>query len=1696
MKHAKKTTLSACIRHEVGALAAIAMLCAAGTVSSALAVQPSSDLQEGTSTQSNVLNMALDGNLKDASIVNNAVAMVRGNESYEDGVSGKALQLDQGAMSLGASRMLQPQDVSLSFWWKPKGTMTSEQIFMWNKALYNNDGWYLSSNADDKPLVLSVGIGSGGSGGGQPVEFNMSGDRASVFPANVWTHVMVTFDSATRQAAFYINGVKQSSSVGNVSSQGTIVADDSVKYIGLNGAHNSGGWLSGSLDEVKVWSSVATTVDVEREMLVGDPSFDARTLAQSALDAINVADSAITNIRLVTQADNGSTIRWSSDNPEIVSNTGTVVRPGVGQSDAKVTLTAVAEYGSAAVSRTFVVTVPAMSETDEYSEALLSETGMDAVQVSDEYLRNAAQKEIEYLLSFDTNRLLVEFRKQANLDTKGKTNYGGWEAGYGEGTRFTGHFVGHYLSAVSEAARATFATDEQRSQLRDKQRELVMGLRQAQQAYAVLDPTNAGFLPAFKVNALPSGADGLLVPFYDLHKVEQGLIHAYDYAQDDDVREAALAAASDFADFIVNWRQAHPDVNMLSTEYGGMNDALYQLYEITADAKHLQAAHYFDETSLFADLAANKDVLNGKHANTTIPKLTGAVQRYIALTENPEAYEALSEQERTELSDLYLKAAENFWQMTVDHHTYVIGDNSQSEHFHAADSLWQDATQNGTSNGGYNNNSTAETCNAHNMLKLTRLLLMVTKDSKYAQYYEHTFINSIVASQNPQTGMTTYFQPMMAGYPKVFGTEYGEFWCCQGTGIENFSKLNDSFYFTDEHDVYVAMFRLSTFTDVRHHARIVQSANVPKQDTVTFRVEGLDGKPVDSGTMLKLQVPTWAQHVSLTVDGLEQDVTQVDDHGWLTVPISEGTQISYRLPAKLQAVSSADNENWVAFQYGPVVLAGALTDTDPETNYSYGGVLVRVGHYDETANAMASIVPAADAQGNEVSGSAWLKNLDENVVRLDDPDDGGKLYFALRNVDGAAANIRLEPYYSLYQTTYAVYFDIADVDSPAYQDKIVAQKRTDRDAAITTDSVVPDQGNNIETTANLQHSADSQSAEYEGKMYRDARAGGWFSYDLHVNSSADHNYVSVQYNTADVNRSFDVYVDPTPLDGGAMADGVLSDAAVKLATVRVNDDAGEKAFYWEHYEIPDTLLSEKDASDIVRIKFASTGGLVGGVYGVRTLTATEYSSNANLASLSFDGGMLSPQFDGARSQYTLTVPERTTSVTAMFEVSDPGAYIAVDGIVIDDTKPRDISLDADGQTIEIVSYAQNHTSIRNYSIEVIREGKEPAQRTDPVLSYDFSQVGDVSDGSTVANLGTGQETLSGSVVNDGARLVADETYGTVLSLPGGGAGSQSPYVQIPSGLIAEGQSDLTLSVTMRWNGQGSCVYPFNIGRNNSNYLSYIVSCGGNTRMESSVAGAQTQLSGVDPSAGQWVTAAAVLQGGKTLSYYLDGVLMKRVSTQVNASDVRGTDTFSGYLGKSFYNDPYFGGDIAQFRVWNRAVSAAELFNPDEELPEPEPSHDASLRSLTIAGVAVDLQAANEGKELSVIVADSAHVDESQVVAVTSDAGATVRVDIVESVVSIVVTAEDMTTYRTYTVLLQSSSGDEVDSKPDTNGQGADDNPSVEEPSAAPAQKRDDATSSEGESVLRKSGSSVTVLCCLALAASFAGVAVRRMRCRL
>ncbi len=243
---------------------------------------------------------------------------------------------------------------------------------------------------------------------------------------------------------------------------------------------------------------------------------------------------------------------------------------------------------------------------------------------------------------------------------------------------------------------------------------------------------------------------------------------------------------------------------------------MYELYKLTGDTRYRDAAHRFDDPKLYQEILSGKpNALNQRHANATIPKFVGALNRYIAL-----------KQVETNVSpedEKYLEYAEGFWSLVVEKHAFITGGVSDMEHFKADNSLDAVRTQ-----------CNCESCCAHNMLKLSRELFKITGEKKYADYYENTMRNAIMGAVNTADGSATYFTPMATGYYKVFGDPdpaKNQFWCCTGSGMENYTKLGDSIYFYGEDALVLNQYVDSRVTWDEKQIQVVQKSDVTRSET-------------------------------------------------------------------------------------------------------------------------------------------------------------------------------------------------------------------------------------------------------------------------------------------------------------------------------------------------------------------------------------------------------------------------------------------------------------------------------------------------------------------------------------------------------------------------------------------------------------------------------------------------------------------------------------------------------------------------------------------------------------------------------------------------------------------------------------------------------------------------------------------------
>lgn len=607
---------------------------------------------------------------------------------------------------------------------------------------------------------------------------------------------------------------------------------------------------------------------------------------------------------------------------------------------------------------------------------------LGAVEMKDAYCANAFEKDVAYLLSLDSDMLLAGFRENAGLVSP-KMRYGGWE-----NMLIGGHTMGHYLTACAQGYTNRQASKETKAKLGEILTYLIDQLAICQEhsqgkpgflfGAVILDKSNVeqqfDLVEQNKTDIMTEA----WVPWYTMHKILDGLVRVYELTGN----ETALLVASRLGDWTYARTQTWSEEvhhTVLGIEYGGMNDALYELYKCTKKQEHLLAAHAFDEISLFEVVAnGTKNGLNNHHANTTIPKFLGALNRYLALGNQAEEYLG------------YVKI---FWDTVVERHTYVTGGNSEWEHFGADYVLDAERT-----------NCNNETCNTYNMLKMTRQLFLITGEKKYADYYENTLINAILSSQNPETGMTMYFQPMASGYFKVYGRPFDKFWCCTGSGMENFTKLNDSIYVKTPDGILTNLYFSSSVQDDQLEMTLLQETDFLKGDTAHFTVQCQNNRKATLG----FRIPDWA--FSYQVQSDNRQVTVLEKNGYLVLEgiWKNGDQIQITFEKQVVAHGLPDCDKVYSFKYGPWLLSADLGTEDMIDSMT--GVDVTIPE-----NQMVQSEYVLLKEGNV---KTFLENVDTHFEK-----DLEKGLFTLKDVD---QELTFSVHFLKTRERYGIYWYFAD----------------------------------------------------------------------------------------------------------------------------------------------------------------------------------------------------------------------------------------------------------------------------------------------------------------------------------------------------------------------------------------------------------------------------------------------------------------------------------------------------------------------------------------------------------------------------------------------------------------------------------------------------------------------------------------------
>ncbi|MBQ4388211.1 MAG: glycoside hydrolase family 127 protein [Prevotella sp.] len=491
------------------------------------------------------------------------------------------------------------------------------------------------------------------------------------------------------------------------------------------------------------------------------------------------------------------------------------------------------------------------------------------------------QRDSAWIVSIPVNRLLHSFRNTAGV-------YSALEGGYDAGLRLggwesldcdlRGHITGHLLSAMAYL------------QMKQKADSLVQALAEVQRQYGT------GYLSAFGEGLIDRNIQGKSVwaPFYTLHKILQGLIDQYQLCGN----ETALQVARGMGDWAYNKLKPLSEetrLKMIRNEFGGFNEAMYNLYAITKDERYLWVARFFYHNDKIDPLKAGNNDLGTNHANTFIPKLLGECRNY-ELFGNEDSR----------------RAAALLYNTLVNDHAFVTGEVSDKEHLFKPETQSKHLT-------GYD----GENCCTYNLLKLADRLFTYQPDSKIADYYECALYNHILGQQDTLTSMVCYFTPLMTGGYRLYSTRDSSWWCCVGSGFESHAKYQSSIYFHNDKELYVNLFIPSELSWGGVIVR--QETSFPKSNKTIITAS--------SKIALKVRYPYWATYMK--INGKK---VKAGKDGYVAIKATKRAEIEFGMTLREEATK--DDPSRVALLYGPVVLGGRLAEvahpfSDPTKHNDY-----------------------------------------------------------------------------------------------------------------------------------------------------------------------------------------------------------------------------------------------------------------------------------------------------------------------------------------------------------------------------------------------------------------------------------------------------------------------------------------------------------------------------------------------------------------------------------------------------------------------------------------------------------------------------------------------------------------------------------------------------------------------------------------
>jgi hypothetical protein len=808
----------------------------------------------------------------------------------------------------------------------------------------------------------------------------------------------------------------------------------------------------------------------------------------------------------------------------------------------------------------------ALQNVNAQTELYPKHFDLEQVTLLDGPMKTAMDLNIKMLMQYDVDRLLTPYVRQAGLaeTTDASSPYYQWLTkhpnfknwGGDAGFDLSGHVGGHYLSALA-LAYAACHDEAVRAMMKERMDYMLKVMKDCQDAYDHNTEGLYGFIGGQPINdswkKLYAGdLSGIQknwgwVPFYCEHKILAGLRDAYLYGNSEVAKEM-FRKLSDWSVNLIAKVDDQAFEGFLNCEHGGMNESLLDAYQLFGDAKYLAAAKKFTHKAMLNGMQTlNTTFLDGKHANTQVPKFIGM--------------ERIGEEDAT--ATAYITAAENFWTDVATNRTVCIGGNSVNEHFLTA----------ANSNRYIDQLDGPESCNTNNMLKFSEMLFDRTSDAKYVDFYEQAMWNHILSTQDPTTGGYVYFTTLRPQGYRIYSEPNKGMWCCVGTGMENHSKYGHFIYTHDgKKTLYVNLFTASKLQS--KDFVVTQETQFPNEPKTTLTI----GK--NGNYSIAIRHPEWVDNGfkvmvnGETINGLTA-TTGKASYVTINRKWKKGDKIEVSLPMTLRYEVCPNYEDFIAFKYGPILLGANTTNGKEQLQNEYGGE----GRMDHS--------PGSRGTSKKLNDSPMLIGKRDNVLNRIKKMNGNELRFT---IDAGRPGVKtyqwqtltLQPFYQIHHDRYMCYWYQQTEENYANSEMAKTEAEAEALAKRTIDFVAPGEQQSEAGHEGI-YSSDTSTGLFNTERYRDARNGGFIQYTLaNTDSNVKNLSIMMRFSRADRGRKATVTV-----NGQAIANFTI-------------EESNGRGFYNLEFPIPAEVVAQANNKFIVRLA-ADPSTLCPGLYYVRLL---------------------------------------------------------------------------------------------------------------------------------------------------------------------------------------------------------------------------------------------------------------------------------------------------------------------------------------------------------------------------------------------------------------------------------------------------------------------------------------------------------------